>query len=52
MLGGLFIQERTCPRCGNRRTVRRGACTESLCLNCRYKWDVPARWSPYDPRTW
>jgi ribosomal protein L37AE/L43A len=52
MNGGIVIQERRCPRCGNRRTVRRGSSSRSFCFNCRYGWTVPAHWSPFDPRTW
>jgi hypothetical protein len=52
MNGGILIQERRCPRCGNRRTARRGCSDHAICFNCRSYWEVPARWSPFDPRTW
>jgi hypothetical protein len=50
MRQGYLIQDRACPRCANRRTVRLGQ-GSSLCFNCRYHWDpepvelMPAGWS-------
>jgi hypothetical protein len=35
---GTTIQERSCPRCGIRRTVRLGLSTTSFCFNCRFGW--------------
>ena len=52
MNGGTMIQERRCPRCGIRRTVRMGRTRVALCFNCRFHWTVPARWSPFDPLSW
>jgi hypothetical protein len=44
MRQGFLIQDRACPRCANRRTVRLGQ-DKSVCFNCRYQWQaerVPA----------
>jgi hypothetical protein len=39
MRQGYVIQERSCPRCAIRRTVRLGRGL-ALCFNCRYHWDA------------
>src|ERR1700730_8167033 len=37
MRAGLTIQERTCPWCQNKRTIR--MCGElSICFNCNHRW--------------
>jgi hypothetical protein len=38
----LLIQERACPRCGIRRTVRLGFSQISVCFNCRWQWGEPS----------
>jgi hypothetical protein len=38
MNGGIIIQERACPRCANRRTVRVGSLARLFCFNCRHAW--------------
>jgi len=43
----MTIQERSCPRCGIRRTVRLGCSTPSLCLNCRLHWGASGGNGPY-----
>jgi hypothetical protein len=37
MRPGYLIQERACPRCAIRRTVRLGQ-GGSLCFNCHFQW--------------
>jgi hypothetical protein len=39
MTGGYLIQERPCPRCAIRRTVRLAA-GGSFCFNCRLQWST------------
>ena len=38
MNGGIIVQERSCPRCGIRRTVRIGTLKVAFCFNCRLGW--------------
>jgi hypothetical protein len=38
MNGGIIIQERACPRCAHRRTVRVGNSARLFCFNCRHAW--------------
>ena len=35
-----IIQEHTCPRCGNLRTVRLSHSNASFCFNCHWQWDA------------
>jgi hypothetical protein len=37
MLHGMTIQERRCPRCTIRRTLR-SSLGISFCFNCRFRW--------------
>jgi hypothetical protein len=39
MRHGFVIEEQSCPRCANRRTVR-VADGSSFCFNCRLQWSV------------
>jgi hypothetical protein len=57
MSGGYLIQERACPRCAIRRTVRLTA-GNSFCFNCRLQWSTqqvargqPVRWMTALPLT-
>jgi ribosomal protein L37AE/L43A len=43
---GNTIQERRCPACGNRRTVRVGRSSMSFCFNCRTQWSGGASAQP------
>ena len=48
MRQGFLIEDRACPRCANRRTVRLGQ-DKSVCFNCRFRW-VPEpveRWPSF-----
>ena len=50
-MNGATIQERPCPRCAIRRTVR--IARASFCFNCRLHWD--GQWgqrsaAPVEPR--
>jgi hypothetical protein len=38
MLHGMIIQERACPRCTIRRTLRTLLGDRSFCFNCRLNW--------------
>jgi hypothetical protein len=38
-MNSVLIQERTCPRCGIRRTIRLRGSDASLCMNCHLQWD-------------
>ena len=39
-----MIQERSCPRCATKRTLRHGS-RVSVCMNCRLQFDIDeARW--------
>ena len=38
-MNGGKIQERDCPRCGIRRTVRLPGSVWSLCFNCKLQWN-------------
>jgi hypothetical protein len=40
-MNSIVIQERTCPRCGIRRTIRFGQQAASFCFNCRLQWGGP-----------
>jgi hypothetical protein len=57
MIGGYLIQERSCPRCAIRRTVRLTP-GSSFCFNCRLQWSTqqvapgqPVRWMTALPLT-
>jgi hypothetical protein len=57
MSGGYLIQERACPRCAIRWTVRLTA-GNSFCFNCRLQWSTqqvargqPVRWMTALPLT-
>jgi hypothetical protein len=40
------VEQRACPRCGNRRTGRFWRSRESFCFNCRSRCD----WAPVQAR--
>ena len=57
MISGYVIQERSCPRCAIRRTVRLTP-GSSFCFNCRLQWSTqqvapgqPVRWMTALPLT-
>jgi hypothetical protein len=42
----MTIQERLCPRCGIRRTVRLGRPRIAFCFNCRLRWGLSGATRP------
>jgi hypothetical protein len=49
MNGTLVVQERACPRCATKRTVRIGTSATSFCFNCRTRWSGGSVASPARP---
>jgi len=43
----VIIEERACPRCGQRRTGRFWRSRQSFCFHCRSRWESAEAASPF-----
>jgi hypothetical protein len=39
-MSNFLIEQRVCPRCGIRRTLRQLRSTTAVCFNCHHQWDA------------